>query len=82
MPKRKVSSILVGVAGEYYVAAELSNLGWPVKHSKSRTGVTELVYLGVEWNSANFPAVSLMINQHATSPESSPLWIYKATAYL
>jgi outer membrane lipoprotein-sorting protein len=28
MPKRKVSSILVGVAGEYYVAAELSNLGY------------------------------------------------------
>ena len=28
MAERKVSSILIGVAGEYFVAAELSNLGY------------------------------------------------------
>ena len=74
MSNNKVSSILVGVAGEYFAAAELSRRGYIASITLRNTKGIDIIATNEEGSK------SINIQVKASSKSSRGLWLKTATA--
>ena len=70
MPKRKISPILVGVAGEYCVAAELSNLGYIASITLRNTKGIDIIAT----NERGKKTVNIQVNPGSDSTGAADEW--------